>query len=139
MNTETKIQSTARLRSLRMSPRKVRLLIDAIRGKKIADALTFLRFSKKDAARPVLKLLESAAANADHNHAILKETLVVKEAFADGGPTLHRSMPRAFGRASEIRKRTSHITIVLEGDAATTSKNIKKNIKNTNENEIATE
>jgi len=111
-----KKQATAKLNNLRIAPRKVRLLADLIRGMHVADALMQLKFSKKQAAVPVMKLLRSAVANAEHNANIDINTLVVKESYVDGGPILYRWMPRAFGRAGKIRKRTSHITIVLEGD-----------------------
>ena len=111
------MKSHAKLRNLRVAPRKVRLLVDLIRGKRVEDALVQLQFSKKHAAVPVKKLLESAVANAVHNHQALPETLVVKTAFVDEGRTLKRWMPRAMGRATPIRKRTSHITLVLEGKA----------------------
>jgi large subunit ribosomal protein L22 len=111
-----KVITKAKLSQLRISPRKVRLLIDHIRGMKARQAVVQLQFSKKHASRPVLKLLQSAMANARHNHALKEETLVIKQAFVDGGPILYRWMPRAMGRATPIRKRTSHITIVLEGD-----------------------
>lgn len=121
-----KIQTTARLRSLRMAPRKVRLLVDLIRGKKVQDAINQLSFSTKIAAKDVLKLLKSGIANAKHNHGINEETLVIKTAFVDGGKTLHRSTPRAMGRATPIRKRTSHITLILEGVASGEKKVVKK-------------
>lgn len=111
-----KATALATVKQLRISPRKVRLLVDLIRHLPIAEALVQLRFSQKDAARPVLKLLESAVANAIHNHAIREETLTIAKAFVDGGPSLHRWTPKAFGRANPIRKRTSHVTIVLEGE-----------------------
>lgn len=111
-----KMQTTAKLRSLRMTPRKVRLLIDLIRGMKTQEAINQLNFSTKQAAKPVLKLLQSAIANAKHNHNMNEETLLIKTAFVDGGRTLHRSMPRAMGRATPIRKRTANITLVLEGE-----------------------
>lgn len=111
-----KATALATVKQLRISPRKVRLLVDLIRHLPIAEARVQLRFSQKDAARPVLKLLESAVANATHNHAIREETLTIAKAFVDGGPSLHRWTPKAFGRANPIRKRTSHVTIVLEGE-----------------------
>jgi len=111
-----KQQSTATLKQLRIAPRKVRLLVDLIRGRDVADALLQLQFSKKHAAKPVSKLLRSAVANAEHNHGVDINTLVVKEAFVDGGPIMYRWMPRAFGRATKLRKRTSHITLVVEGE-----------------------
>lgn len=120
-----KIQTTARLRSLRMAPRKVRLLVDLIRGKKVQDAINQLSFSTKIAAKDVLKLLKSGIANAKHNHGINEETLVIKTAFVDGGKTLHRSTPRAMGRATPIRKRTSHITLVLEGEGSGNKNEVK--------------
>ncbi|MBD3310919.1 MAG: 50S ribosomal protein L22 [Candidatus Magasanikbacteria bacterium] len=124
------MQTQAKLRFLRIGPRKVRLLADLIRGMKVEKAIEQLMFSKKDAAKPLLKLLNSAIANAEHNHEMKKDTLVIKKAFVDGGPVLKRWMPRAMGRATPIRKRTSHITIVLEGDAEEKkSKKDKKDVK----------
>jgi large subunit ribosomal protein L22 len=96
-----------------MSPRKVRLVIDAVRGKSVKDADIRLSLMKKGAALPVLKLLRSAVANAGHNFNLPPESLYVKTITADGGTTLKRSRPRAFGRAAPIRKRTTHITIVV--------------------------
>lgn len=117
-----KQQATAKLRNLRIAPRKVRLLVDLIRGMHVADALVQLKFSKKSAAKPVMKLLRSAVANAEHNASIDIDTLVVTEAYVDGGPILYRWMSRAFGRAAKIRKRTSHVTLVVEGETKTAPK-----------------
>ena len=103
----------AYLRFLRMSPRKVRLVVDTIRGLSVAAAETKLHFVPKLASEPVLKLLLSAVANANHNFHLQKEDLYVKSIVADGGPTLKRFRARAFGRAAPIRKRTTHIMIVL--------------------------
>ncbi|OGL96104.1 50S ribosomal protein L22 [Candidatus Uhrbacteria bacterium RIFOXYB12_FULL_58_10] len=103
----------AKANNIRMSPRKVRLVIDVIRGMDVMRAQTQLQFMKKAAVLPVLKLLNSAIANAEHNFQLDKENLFVKTITADGGPTIHRWTPKAFGRAAPIRKRTSHITIVL--------------------------
>jgi large subunit ribosomal protein L22 len=111
-----KMQTTAKLNKLRIAPRKVRLLIDMVRGMNVEDAILQLKLSKKSAAIPVRKLLESAIANAKHNHKIKKETLIIKTAYVNEGITLKRWMPRAFGRATPIRKRSAHITVVLEGD-----------------------
>lgn len=111
-----KMETTAKLRHLRMSPRKVRLLVDLVKGKSVQDALLQLALQPKLAARPLKKLIESAIANAEHNHSLNAETLVIKNAFVDGGPMLKRFTPRAFGRAAPIRKRTSHVTVILEGD-----------------------
>lgn len=103
----------ASLRFLRMSPRKVRLVVDAVRGLHATAAETRLQFIKKDAALPVLKLLRSAMANAQHNFHLEKDELYISKIVADGGPTLKRFRPRAFGRAAAIRKRTTHVTLVL--------------------------
>lgn len=103
----------ASARMIRMSPRKVRLVADMIRGKDIAWAAAMLGFQRRKAARPVLKLLASAVANAEHNFKLSRERLYIKVITVDGGPTIKRFMPRAHGRAAPIRKRTSHITIVL--------------------------
>lgn len=103
----------ANLRHLRMSPRKVRLVINTIRGLSVAAAETRLNFVPKLAARPVLKLLRSAVANAEHNFKLDKKDLYVRHIVADGGPTLKRFRPRAFGRANPIRKRTTHISLIL--------------------------
>ncbi len=111
-----KMKSTAILRHLRISPRKVRLLVDLIRGEKVGRALNQLSLSRKDAAIPVKKLLESSMANAIHNHKVDPETLVVHSAFVNEGKTLYRFMPRAMGRATPLRKRTAHVTITVEGD-----------------------
>lgn len=105
---------TAKLSNLRISPRKVRLVAGLIRGKKVSDAKNQLVFLTKRSAEPILKLLNSAIANAKHNAKLNEENLTVSEIFVNGGPVLKRYMPRAFGRASTILKRTSHITIVLE-------------------------
>lgn len=99
-----------------MSPRKVRLVVNAVRGLPVRAAETRLNFLPKLAAQPVLKLLRSAMANAEHNFHLDKETLFIKTITADGGPTLSRSRPRAFGRAAPIRKRTTHINLVLSDE-----------------------
>lgn len=104
----------AKLSNLRISPRKVRLVAGLIRGKMVNEAKNQLVFLTKRSAEPVLKLLNSAIANAKNNEKLNEENLIVSEIFVDGGPVLKRSMPRAFGRAATILKRTSHVTIVLE-------------------------
>jgi len=106
----------AKLRNLRMAPRKVRLIVDLIRGKAVGPILTQLSFLRRDAALPVLKLVKSAMANAEHNFKIDPSTLWVKTIVADGGATLKRSRPRAHGSAAPILKRTTHITLVLSND-----------------------
>ncbi len=107
---------SATLRNLQISPRKVRLVADLIRGASVSDAQNQLNFSAKGASRPVLKLLNSAIANADHNLNLDTSTLRIKTILVNEGPMLKRFMPRAFGRATTIRKRMSHIKIVLEGE-----------------------
>lgn len=102
-----------------MAPRKVRLVIDAVRGLPVMAADTRLTFMKKAAVEPVQKLLRSAIANAEHNFHLKKEDLIVKTITADGGPTLKRSRPRARGSAAPIRKRTTHIMIVLGAKSET--------------------
>ncbi len=121
--------ATAKLNDLRMAPRKVRLLADLIRGMHVAEALVQLKFSKKHAAKKMITLLRSAVANAEHNANIDIDTLVVKEAYVNGGPILYRWMPRAFGRATKIRKRTSHITLVVEGDEKKEAPKKEKKVK----------
>ena len=103
----------ARLRFTRMAPRKARLVADLIRGKKSEEALNILTFTPKSAARTIVKLLKSAVANATQKK-IDVDRLYVKTIMVDQGPTMKRFMPRALGRATTIRKRTSHITIVLD-------------------------
>jgi large subunit ribosomal protein L22 len=110
------MQVTARLRNLRMSPRKVRLVIDLIRGLSIDAALQQLTFNSKAASLPVMKLLKSAIANAEHNHQADISTLRIAKITADAGTTLHRFQPRAHGSAAPIRKRSSHITIILSDE-----------------------
>lgn len=103
----------AQLRYLRMTPRKVRTTAGVMKGKSVKRADVDLKFTRKSAALPLLKLLRSAAANAKHNFNLDPEGLIVKSVRVDKGPTLKRFMPRARGMASPIRKRTSHITLVL--------------------------
>ncbi len=114
-----------------MAPRKVRLVIDVIRGMSVAEAEMRLTFLPKAAALPVLKLLRSAVANAEHNFKLSRETLFVKTVTADGGPVLHRWRARAMGRAAPIRKRTSHITLIVsdEKPAPKGKKAVKKAAK----------
>ena len=104
----------ARLRFTRMAPRKARLVADLIRGKRSEDALNILTFTKKAAAKILIKLLKSAIANATQKKTIDIDRLFVKKITVDQGPTMKRFQPRALGRATMIRKRTSHITIVLD-------------------------
>jgi large subunit ribosomal protein L22 len=101
-------------RYVRISSRKVKTVIDLIRGKQVTEAKAILMATPKAATEPVMKLLNSAIANAENNKDMAADTLFVAEVFADMGPTLKRFRPRAQGRASRIRKRTSHITIILD-------------------------
>lgn len=103
----------AMARTVRVSPRKTRLVLDLIRGKNVADAIAILKFTPNKAARVVEKVLNSAIANAENNFGLEKANLVVSEAFANEGPTLKRFRPRAKGSASPINKRTAHITVVV--------------------------
>ena len=107
------MQTTAKLRHLRQSPRKVRLVADLIRGLEVGHALDELKFVKKRSTAPLIKLINSAVANAEHNHKLKKENLFIKEIRVDQGPILKRWRPRAFGRAGAIQKKTSHISLVL--------------------------
>jgi large subunit ribosomal protein L22 len=104
----------AKLRFVRVGPRKAQLVADLIRGKGSEEALSILTFTKKAAARIVIKLLKSAIANATQKKNVDVDRLYVKKITVDQGPTLKRFQPRALGRATTIRKRTSHITIVLD-------------------------
>ena len=104
---------TARAKYVRTSARKARLVCDNIRGKDVQDARAILAFTPRGAARDWSKLLESAIANAEHNHELVGEDLRIHSVVADEGPTLKRFRPRAMGRATRIRKRTSHLTITL--------------------------
>lgn len=107
-------EGRAILRYARISPRKVKIVTDLIKGKGIEEAYGILRYTPKAASELLLKLLKSAESNAVNNNGLDRELLYVAETYADQGPTLKRIMPRAQGRAYRIRKRTSHITLVLK-------------------------
>ncbi len=108
------MEARAVSRHVRMTPRKVRLVVDLIRGKNVEEAYATLQYVKKAAAIPVLKTLRSAVSNAMQEEGGLgPEDLWITEAYADDGPTWKRIRPRAMGRAYRVRKRTSHITIVV--------------------------
>lgn len=111
-NAEKRPHATARY--IRISARKVKIVIDMIRGKSVNEAEAILKYTPKSATEPVLKLLNSAVANAENNMELNRDDLYVAEIYANQGPTLKRFRPRAQGRASAIMKRTSHITIVLD-------------------------
>jgi ribosomal protein L22 len=103
----------ARARYVRTSARKARMVSSHLPGKSVSQARAILAFTPREVARDWSKLLESAVANAEHNHELLEDDLVVREAYADEGPTIKRFRPRAMGRATPIHKRTSHLTITL--------------------------
>ncbi len=104
---------SAHARYVRTSARKARMVCGHLRGKSVAEARAILAFTPREVARDWSKLLESAVANAESNHELLQDDLIVREAYADEGPTIKRFRPRAMGRATPIRKRTSHLTITL--------------------------
>lgn len=107
------METKAQAKMVRISSRKVKLVIDLIRGKNVGEAIAILRLTPKAAAPVVEKLVKSAVANADHNYNMDVENLYVKEIYVGEGPTLKRFRPRAQGRATAIMKRTSHITCVV--------------------------
>jgi ribosomal protein L22 len=111
--TDGAVDVRAQAKYVRTAPRKARLVIDHIRGKSVADARAILTHTPRAASRDVLKLLDSAIANAENNHELVADELKIAKAFVDEGPTLKRFRPRAQGRATRIRKRTSHMTIHL--------------------------
>lgn len=104
----------AKLKFVRVAPRKARLVADLIRGKGSEEALNLLTFTKKTAAKIIIKLLKSAIANATQKKNVDVDRLYIKKITVDQGPTMKRYQPRALGRATQIRKRTSHITIILD-------------------------
>jgi large subunit ribosomal protein L22 len=113
MPVDTEQEAKAIARYVRMSPYKVRRVLDQIRGRSYQEALIILKFMPYSACEPILKVLRSAAANAEHNQGLERAKLIVSKAYADGGPTLKRFRPRAQGRAYQIRKPTCHITIAV--------------------------
>jgi large subunit ribosomal protein L22 len=108
----------AEARFVRVTPMKARRVVDLIRGLPAGEALTVLQFAPQSASEPVYKVLASAVANAENNDRLDPDTLRVAAAFVDEGPTMKRFRPRGFGRAYRVRKRTSHITVVVESIAA---------------------
>ena len=108
------MQAKATVTYVRISPRKVGIVCDLIRGKSVAQAVAIMENTPKAACEPLVKLVKSAAANAENNHQMDPEKLYVAEVFATGGPILKRIRPRAQGRAFRINKRTSHITVVVK-------------------------
>ena len=112
--TETVNSARATARFVRVIPMKARRVIDLVRGKSVEDALAILKYAPQAASEDVAKVVASAAANAENNFGLDPRTLVISEAYADEGPTMRRFRPRAQGRAFHIRKRSSHITVVVE-------------------------
>lgn len=108
------MQSKAVARTVRIAPRKVRLILDLVRGKEVGEAISILKLTNKRSSPVVEKLVKSAVANAEHNYDMDIDNLYISEIYADEGPTLKRFRPRAQGRATKINKRTSHITVVVE-------------------------
>lgn len=108
------MESRAVARYMRISPQKMRLIMDEVRGKKVDEAIRLLSFSPKRGAHLLKKLINSAVANAEANKEIDVDTLYVKRVYADQGPIMKRFRPRAMGRASRIKKRTSHLTVILD-------------------------
>ena len=104
----------AHARHIRISPYKVRVVLDLLRGKSVNDALAILEITPKAAAEPVEKLIRSATANAEHNSGLARADLVVAEIYAGAGPILKRMQPVSKGRGHRINKRTSHITVILD-------------------------
>jgi large subunit ribosomal protein L22 len=108
------MEARASVKYIRMSPTKARRVVDLIRGRHVEEARRILRFSPHAASRTVGKLLDSAVANAEQTPGVIPENLIVKGGWVDEGPTLKRYRPRAYGRATMIRKRTAHVTLVVE-------------------------
>jgi large subunit ribosomal protein L22 len=117
--------ASAVARFVRVSPTKARRVIDLVRGRSVADALDILRWAPQAASEPVAKVIASAAANAQNNNGLDPATLVVATVYADEGPTAKRIRPRAQGRAFRIRRRTSHITVVVESRPASDERSAK--------------
>lgn len=111
-NKDTRPQATAKY--IRISPYKVRVVLDTIRGKSVNEAFAILMATPKAASDPIRKVIESATANAEHNQGLSRADLYVAEIFADGGPILKRMNPVSKGRGYRINKRTSHITVILD-------------------------
>jgi large subunit ribosomal protein L22 len=125
------VASVAKLKNIRVTPQKARRVIEMVRGKHVEEALAILKFAPQGASTPIFKLVASAVANArvtadKENEAFNESELVIDKIFVDEGPTMKRFQPRAQGRAFQILKRTSHITVVLNTPEAPTSKAGKK-------------
>ncbi|KKK33427.1 50S ribosomal protein L22 [Salinicoccus sediminis] len=123
------MQAKAVAKTVRIAPRKARMVLDLIRGKEVGEAIAILNLTNKRTSPVVEKVLKSAVANAEHNYDMDIDSLVVSEAYADEGPTLKRFRPRAQGRATKINKRTSHITVVV-------SEAVSEEVEETEENKV---
>lgn len=121
------MEATARLKNLRISPRKLRLLADAVRGQGVERAISTLRFSSKKMSQEMIRAIRSAISNALSERSADVDKMIVKEIFIDGGPTMKRFMSRARGSSSSILKRTSHLT-VLVGEKDQKTKSAKKTV-----------
>ena len=108
------MEAKATARYVRITPRKMRRVVDLIRGRHVEEARRILRFSPLGASHDLEKLLNSAVANAEQNPGVVSQNLVVQKAWVDEGPTLRRFRPRAYGRAARVRKRTAHVTLVVK-------------------------
>jgi large subunit ribosomal protein L22 len=108
------MEAKAIAKYVRISPRKVNVVLSLIRGKSVQEALAILKFTPKAASEVVTKVVKSAAANAENNHEMNPDNLYIAETYADQGPTLKRFQPHAQGRAFRINKRTSHVTVVVK-------------------------
>ncbi len=108
------MEARATVKYIRTSPQKMRRVVDLIRGQHVEEARRILRFSPLGATHDVQKLLDSAIANAEQKPGVIAENLMVSKVWVDEGPTLKRFRPRAYGRASRVRKRTSHVTVVVQ-------------------------
>lgn len=108
------METKAAAKFIRVSPRKIRLVMDQVRGKKIEEALNILSFAPQKGTRILKKLVNSAVANAEQNSDVDVDLLYIKRLYADEGPTMKRWRPRAQGRATRINKRTSHLTIIVD-------------------------
>jgi large subunit ribosomal protein L22 len=118
------VQAVAK--GVRMSPRKVSVVAALVRGRTVADALTILEHTQRRTATPVKKVIESAKANADHNHGLKPDTLNIVEISVTPGPRLKRYRPAAHGRALPFQRRTSHIRVVVDGEARAAKKPVAK-------------
>jgi ribosomal protein L22 len=136
---DDRMRVRAQAKWVRTSARKARLVLDHIRGRSVPEARTILAFTQRAAATDIEKVLRSAVANAEANHGLDGDDLVVEAAFADEGPTLKRWKPRARGRVNRIRKRTCHVTLILSEPVAPKGGEKRKSRKATVESQPAEE